>query len=90
MLCIVAVIYICYVCNVLNYQKQIVYLVLVNLTSERNSKLSEVNGLLLRGHRKLFLDDVSLCWTASALNFREGSALSEVIPRGPSASRKLA
>jgi hypothetical protein len=44
MLCIVAVIYICYVCNVLNYQKQIVYLVLVNLTSERNSKLSEVNG----------------------------------------------
>jgi hypothetical protein len=43
MLCIVAVIYICYVCNVLNYQKQIVYLVLVNLTSERNSKLSEVN-----------------------------------------------
>jgi hypothetical protein len=43
MLCIVAVIYICYVCNVLNYQKQIVYLVLVNLTSERAVRLSEVN-----------------------------------------------
>jgi hypothetical protein len=39
-LCIVAIIYICYVCNVLNCQKQIVYLVLVNLTSERNRKLS--------------------------------------------------
>jgi hypothetical protein len=71
MLCIVAVIYICYVCNVLNCQKQIVYLVLVNLTSRgiENSRKLMVN--FREAIESYSADGVSPCWTASALNFRE-------------------